>query len=125
MTQKVGLGSKVYAAPNTWGPLSGVNVTMLGAFTWPLNIIGKKFGWWRQGGSIDLFLRGVNSESFNLPMVENVKRVNTGGRMAGGASSAMAGAPIGVASGTGPAMSMGNRAGSAVNYTYVPAFAYD
>jgi hypothetical protein len=97
---------------------------MLGAITWPLNIIGKKFGWWRQEGNIDLFLRGVNSESFNIPAVEAVKRANTGGAgMMGGGTSAPAGTPLPFGAGTGAAISP--RGMSSVNYSYVPSFAYD
>ncbi len=97
-----------------------MNVTMLGAFTWGLNILGKKFGFIRQGGNIDLFLRGMNSESFNIPLVENVQRTNTG--QAGSAASP-AGTPLPWTAGSGPAMSQ--RMGSQVNMSYVPAFAYN
>jgi hypothetical protein len=100
-----------------------MNVTMLGAATWALNILGKKFGFIKQDGNIDLFLRGMNSESFNIPLVENVQRVNTG--MAAGSSVSPAGAPLATATGTGPAFSPSPRIGSAVNMSYVPAFAYN
>jgi len=123
-TQKMGIGSKVYALPGNIPVFGGTNITLAGGITLLLNILGKKFGYIRQGGNIDLFLRGFNSESVNIPAVEAVQRTNTGSRM-GGSSSAAAGAPLALASGTGPAMSYGNRSGSAVNMSYVPPFAYD
>ena len=124
-TQKMGIGSKVYALPANIPVFGGTNVTLAGGITLLLNILGKKFGYIRQGGNVDLFLRGFNSEAVNIPMLENVQRQNTGATRMGGSASAVAGAPIALASGTGPAMSYGNRSGSAVNSSYVPVFAYD
>jgi len=131
LTQKFGLGSRVYSLFGFAG------ITQVGLLAYALQVLDKKMGWFHFGPNVLEFLNGIVSEGFNVPMVENIVR------QGGGTSPGMGGTPMppvgsqfasnsgGIAQAVGQQISnpfaalvSNTPAGSPISPSYVPAAAY-